>query len=317
MQAASKPRRKPWQPSRDVCRRSSNQLLGRIKTFSALVLLGVTANVESWGNKPTCLGGRPGRTCVVVVDGFLEQADVDGFLAQLNHLQTRRAVSQGVCTIHGHERDCFVNASVSLASRIRVVLDAALHIESKNATSAHEQRVLPARIAYGPEAEHRDRAWGQDRIPEVVSQLGHLRDTNHVFGDENTYTVVVYLGGDGAMVLGTGDDAQEVQVVPGRLIAFPNHQLLHSAYGTSRQLLGPVAYVPGRHDASLWPTGNPGGSPICPSDTYLSGITCKRLWCTSALLSEWLLARARSALCGDRLSTEIRGPRTFGTPMGI
>ena len=228
-----------------------------------------SGTVESLANNPTrkCLDGRPGRTRVVVLDGFLEQADVDGLIAQLDHLQTRRAVSQGVCTIHGHERDCFVNASVSLASRIRVALDAALHIESKNATSAHEQRVLPARIAYGPEAEHRDRAWGQDRIPEVVSQLGHLRDTNHVFGDENTYTVVVYLGGDGAMVLGTGDDAQEVQVVPGRLIAFPNHQLLHSAYGTSRQLLGPVAYVPGRHDASLWPTGNPGGSPYFSTQT--------------------------------------------------
>ena len=273
---------------------SSYQFLGHIKIFSALVLLGVTAvTVECTANSHTrkCLAGQPGQTCVVVLDGFLEQADVDGFLAQLNYLMTHRAGAQGACTIAGHARDCFVNASVSLASRMRAALDAALHIEPKNATSAHQQRVLPARIAYGREAEHRDRAWGQDRIPEVVSQLGQLRDTNHVFEDENAYTVVVYLGGDGAMVLGTGDDAQEVQVVPGRLIAFPNHQLLHSAYGTSRQLLGPVAYVPGRHDASLWPTGNPGGSPpspppppICPSDTYLSGITCKRLWCTSALL---------------------------------
>ena len=253
-----------------------------------------SGTVESLANNPTrkCLDGRPGRTRVVVLDGFLEQADVDGLIAQLDHLQTRRAVSQGVCTIHGHERDCFVNVSASLASRMRIALDTALHVEPKKAKSAHEQRVLPARIAHGPQAEHRDRAWGQDRIPEVVSQLGHLRDTNRVFEDENTYTVVVYLGGDGAMVLGSGDDAQEVQVVPGRLIAFPNHRLLHSAYGTTRQMLGPVAYIPGRHDASLWPTGD--SNPACVYSIPTTSASCPSNY--EAILSQAACATAAQAL---------------------
>ena len=38
---------------------------------------------------------------------------------------------------------------------------------------------------------------------------------------------VVYLEGDGALVLGTGDAARVVPVKPGRLVVWPNADFIH------------------------------------------------------------------------------------------
>ena len=46
---------------------------------------------------------------------------------------------------------------------------------------------------------------------------------------------VIYLEGDGALVLGTGEQAREVPVKPGRLVVWPNTDFIHSAYGKQRR----------------------------------------------------------------------------------
>ena len=38
-------------------------------------------------------------------------------------------------------------------------------------------------------------------------------------------------------------------------MAWPNDDFVHSAYGKTRTLLGPIAVIPGKPEASLWPTG--------------------------------------------------------------
>ena len=81
-------------------------------------------------------------------------------------------------------------------------------------------------------------------------------------------------------------------MVPGRLIAFPNHRLLHSAYGTTRQMLGPVAYIPGRHDASLWPTGD--SMPACTYVIPTTSASCLSNY--EAILSQAACATAAQAL---------------------
>lgn len=65
---------------------------------------------------------------------------------------------------------------------------------------------------------------------------------------------VIYLEGDGALVLGTGEQAREVPVKPGRLVVWPNTDFIHSAYGKQRRLVGPLAVVPGDRTAPLWLT---------------------------------------------------------------
>ena len=222
----------------------------------------------------------PGRGCrpvtaqtedVVVVDGLLRPAEVVSFRDELAHLRAHhRAVPDRVCTLRTHEHTCLVNTSASIASRVRASLDAALRIRGASSTEAHEQKALPARITFGPVHAHRDSAWVRQRLPTNAPELG-LDETDRAFSATNAYSVVVYLGGDGALVVGEGDSAREIEVVPGRLVAFPNHCLLHSAYGSMRQLLGPLAYIPGNHKNALWPTGNAGGPPECAGD---SGLPC-------------------------------------------
>ena len=84
----------------------------------------------------------------VVVDAFLEQAEIDALVIQLD--------GQATCTMRAHEYRCFVDAPESIADRMRGTVDAALRMQSANVTRAVKQRRLPARVTFGHEAEHRD-----------------------------------------------------------------------------------------------------------------------------------------------------------------
>ena len=233
--------------------RRATHLVLCVACFASSALRG--AAISNGGRTKGSPAGIPALESIVVLDDFLEQAEVDGFLDQLHHLGTHRSSSRGACNFRDREHNCIVNASESVVSRMRASVDAALYIcTNPHQTGSHRQQGMPARVAYGPEAEHRDHAWEHGRLPSDASRLG-LRETNQTFREENAYTILVYLGGDGSLLLGSGANAREVEVVPGRLVAFPNQRLVHSAVGSMRQLLGPVAYFPGKHNVPLWPTG--------------------------------------------------------------
>ena len=102
---------------------------------------------------------------------------------------------------------------------------------------------------HGPTAEHRDEP--QSAAPWAQSLDATKLDKEAYRGG---YIAIVYLGGDGALVLGSGPAAREVSVVPGRLVAWPNTNFVHSAVGHERRLIGPLAVVPGDRTAPLWLT---------------------------------------------------------------
>ena len=255
---------------------------GRASWASALSLVAVVSCAGCHATQCSRLHDMHGA---LVVDAFLEQAEIDAFVTQLNGLQTSREITQAPYATRVHEYSCFVDAPESMADRIRRTVDAALGIQPANVTRAGNQLRLPARIAFGHEAEHRDRPREDEGThPEF-------------FREANTYTVLVYLGGEGALVLRSGIYTTEVQVVPGRLVAIPNQRLLHAARGSMRQLLGPVAYVPGRHDVALWPTGN--GYPAC---AYGSALPCTWDTCTFSAIrncSSCPLKLARTGVCSN------------------
>ncbi len=245
---------------------------------------------------------------VVVVDGLLRPADVVFFRDELDRLRAHhRAVPERVCTLRAHEHTCLVNTSASVASRVRATLDAALRIRAASSTGANEQKALPVRITFGPVHAHRDSAWVRQRLPTNALELG-LDETDRVLSAATAYSVVVYLGGDGALVVGDGDSAREIEVVPGRLVAFPNHRLLHSAYGSMRQLLGPFAYIPGNHKNALWPTGNS----LCTATTQCADgvpLPCYYGGCTWCSRTEMI---AELGMTGQQLYKDGSCPTATG-----
>ena len=74
----------------------------------------------------------PAGGWVGLVDGFLDQAEIDGFVDQLTYL--RGSDSQGACTMSAREHNCIVNAS-AVISRMRASVDATLGINPANPTA--------------------------------------------------------------------------------------------------------------------------------------------------------------------------------------
>ena len=211
---------------------------------------------------------------ILIVDNFLDEAEISDALTQLERLEQERGDQQtATCPA---KRQFLINVP-AVADRLRSEIDASLGLVPIEATEggAPQQEWLPARVMHGPTAEHRDEP--QSAAPWAQSLDATKLDKEAYRGG---YIAIVYLGGDGALVLGSGPAAREVPVVPGRLVAWPNTDFVHSAVGHERRLLGPLAVVPGDRTAPLWLTviaSAVGGSPIFP------GIMC-------AIIA-WLIAQ--------------------------
>ena len=184
---------------------------------------------------------------VLVIDGFLDEAEISDALTQLERLEQERGDQQtATCPA---KRQFLINVP-AVADRLRSEIDASLGLVPIEATEgAPQQEWLPARVMRGPTAAHRDEP--QSAAPWAQSLDATKLDKEAYRGG---YIAIVYLGGDGALVLGSGPAAREVPVVPGRLVAWPNTDFVHSAHGHERRLLGPLAVVPGDRTAPLWLT---------------------------------------------------------------
>ncbi len=211
---------------------------------------------------------------ILIVDSFLDEAEISDALTQLERLEKERGDQQtATCPA---KRQFLINVP-AVADRLRSEIDASLGLVPIEATEggAPQQEWLPARVMRGPTAAHRDEP--QSAAPWAQSLDATKLDKEAYRGG---YIAIVYLGGDGALVLGSGPAAREVPVVPGRLVAWPNTDFVHSAVGHERRLLGPLAVVPGDRTAPLWLTviaSAVGGSPI------FKGIMC-------AIIA-WLIAQ--------------------------
>ena len=185
---------------------------------------------------------------ILIVDGFLDEAEISDALTQLERLEQERGDQQtATCPA---KRQFLINVP-AVADRLRSEIDASLGLVTIEATEggAPQQEWLPARVMRGPTAAHRDEP--QSAAPWAQSLDATKLDKEAYRGG---YIAIVYLGGDGALVLGSGPAAREVPVVPGRLVAWPNTDFVHSAVGHERRLLGPLAVVPGDRTAPLWLT---------------------------------------------------------------
>ena len=188
---------------------------------------------------------------ILIVDNFLDEAEISDALTQLDRLEQERG-DTGSATCPA-KRQFLINVP-AVADRLRSEIDASLGLVPIEATEggAPQQEWLPARVMHGPTAAHRDEPqsaapWARDL--DATKQLDANKEAYR-----GGYIAIVYLGGDGALVLGSGPAAREVPVVPGRLVAWPNTDFVHSAHGHERRLLGPLAVVPGDRTAPLWLT---------------------------------------------------------------
>ena len=214
---------------------------------------------------------------ILIVDNFLDEAEISDALTQLDRLEQERGDQQtATCPA---KRQFLINVP-AVADRLRSEIDASLGLVPIEATEggAPQQEWLPARVMHGPTAEHRDEPQSAAPWAQSLDATKQLDANKEAY--RGGYIAIVYLGGDGALVLGSGPAAREVPVVPGRLVAWPNTDFVHSAVGHERRLLGPLAVVPGDRTAPLWLTviaSAVGGSPI------FKGIMCA--------IVAWLIAQ--------------------------
>ena len=188
---------------------------------------------------------------VLITDGFLNKAEIAAALKQLDILEAKRSLGERIVALRQTqaERQFIINMPEVIADRLRQEVDAALGIvPSKAVSEAPRQERLPARVIYGPTVEH------VDEPKSAAPWANSLEASKNKDAYREGYVAIVYLAGDGALVLGSGPTAREVPVVPGRLVAWPNTCFVHSAYGQERRLLGPLAVIPGDHNAPLWLT---------------------------------------------------------------
>ena len=188
---------------------------------------------------------------VLVIDGFLDEAEISDALTQLERLEKERGDQQtATCPA---KRQFLINVP-AVADRLRSEIDASLGLVPIEATEggAPQQEWLPARVMRGPTAAHRDEPQSAAPWAQNLDDATKLDANKEAY--RGGYIAIVYLGGDGALVLGSGPAAREVPVVPGRLVAWPNTDFVHSAHGHERRLLGPLAVVPGDRTAPLWLT---------------------------------------------------------------
>ena len=187
---------------------------------------------------------------VLVIDSFLDEAEISDALTQLERLEKERGDQQTACPA---KRQFLINVP-AVADRLRSEIDASLGLVPIEATEggAPQQEWLPARVMHGPTAAHRDEPQSAAPWAQSLDATKQLDANKEAY--RGGYIAIVYLGGDGALVLGSGPAAREVPVVPGRLVAWPNTDFVHSAVGHERRLLGPLAVVPGDRTAPLWLT---------------------------------------------------------------
>ena len=187
---------------------------------------------------------------ILIVDNFLDEAEISDALTQLDRLEQERGDQQtATCPA---KRQFLINVP-AVADRLRSEIDASLGLVPIEATEgAPQQEWLPARVMRGPTAAHRDEPQSAAPWAQNLDDATKLDANKEAY--RGGYIAIVYLGGDGALVLGSGPAAREVPVVPGRLVAWPNTDFVHSAHGHERRLLGPLAVVPGDRTAPLWLT---------------------------------------------------------------
>ena len=187
---------------------------------------------------------------VLVIDSFLDEAEISDALTQLDRLEKERGDQQTACPA---KRQFLINVP-AVADRLRSEIDASLGLVPIEATEggAPQQEWLPARVMRGPTAAHRDEPQSAAPWAQNLDDATKLDANKEAY--RGGYIAIVYLGGDGALVLGSGPAAREVPVVPGRLVAWPNTDFVHSAHGHERRLIGPLAVVPGDRTAPLWLT---------------------------------------------------------------
>ena len=187
---------------------------------------------------------------ILIVDNFLDEAEISDALTQLDRLEQERGDQQtATCPA---KRQFLINVP-AVADRLRSEIDASLGLVPIEATEgAPQQEWLPARVMHGPTAAHRDEPQSAAPWAQSLDATKQLDANKEAY--RGGYIAIVYLGGDGALVLGSGPAAREVPVVPGRLVAWPNTDFVHSAHGHERRLIGPLAVVPGDRTAPLWLT---------------------------------------------------------------
>jgi hypothetical protein len=244
---------------------------------------------------------------VVVKDDFLSQSELGAILAQMPSPDDAVTGGNGAARGQGFGKDarCTVNVTRALERRIQECVASELGMippdrdltvrtvpgngpaAGDDPSTGTERTRLPARVAVGHMHAHRDRL-----AVAVDDGSGAMLGT---YADG--YVAVVYMRGGGSLVLEADPtagawipsavaaalDGLEIDIVPGRLIAFPNFGVLHSgrpaksivgaegdeasvcddAAGVpARYILGPVALVPGR--ARLTQAGDCGGGASAP-----------------------------------------------------
>ena len=134
---------------------------------------------------------------ILIVDNFLDEAEISDALTQLERLEKERGDQQtATCPA---KRQFLINVP-AVADRLRSEIDASLGLVPIEATgSAPKQEWLPARVMRGPTAEHRDEP--QSAAPWAQNLDATKLDKEAYRGG---YIAIVYLGGDGALVLGSG-----------------------------------------------------------------------------------------------------------------
>jgi|Dee2metaT_4_FD_contig_31_4857113_length_1750_multi_7_in_0_out_0_1 hypothetical protein len=193
---------------------------------------------------------------VLIQDGFLSEVEIEAAEAQLKQMQEQRSLKERFLIAtkqKSHaEQQFIIDLPGTIAVRLRSKIDNYLGVEA-HGNPAPKQEKLPARVIFGPTEEHVDEPKGA--APNHEDEQTTTRHTPKA-AYRDGYIAIVYLGGDGALVLGGQNDPGRIQVPvkPGRLVAWPNTSFLHSAHGETRRLIGPLAVIPGDRSAPLWLT---------------------------------------------------------------
>ena len=182
---------------------------------------------------------------VVVIDNFLREDELNAILFQMD--MSGHKIKEN-SFFWDRQKKFIVNVSPSLASRIRIHVNAAvvdtakdssIKVDDINKMPFCQQHQMPARVLVGKTREHHDE-------PQETLLCQSEKDAYR-----NGYTVCIYLSGDGTLLLGS----HKISITPNTLVAWPNNAMAHSAYGGMRYVLGPVAVIPFNNKAPLVSTG--------------------------------------------------------------
>ena len=182
---------------------------------------------------------------VVLIDNFLSEDELNAIVFQMD--MSGHKIKEN-SFFWDRQKKFIVNVSPSLASRIRIHVNAAVVDTAKDSSIKADdinkmpfcqQHQMPARVLVGKTREHHDE-------PQETLLCQSEKDAYR-----NGYTVCIYLSGDGTLLLGS----HKISITPNTLVAWPNNAMAHSAYGGMRYVLGPVAVIPFNNKAPLVSTG--------------------------------------------------------------